>query len=65
MTPFVSLEVGIILCVIGCYATASFLPGLFPAVIAYLMLVGLCPTGKMMISHAGGSEDPQIYREPG
>jgi hypothetical protein len=63
-TVWLALEVGMILSIIGCYATASFLPGLLPAIIAFVFFITLWPTGKMMVSHVGESEDPQIYVEP-
>jgi hypothetical protein len=44
--------------------TASFLPDLLPAIAAFVFLITLWPTGKMMLNHVGDSNDPQIYEEP-
>jgi hypothetical protein len=58
------LEVGMILSIVGCYVSVSFFPGLLPAVLAFMFFVTLWPTGKMMVSRVGASEDPQIYKPP-
>jgi len=64
LTVWLTLEAGMILPIIGCYLTAAYLPGLFPAILAFMFFVVLRPTGKMMTSHVGGSDDPQIYKPP-
>jgi hypothetical protein len=64
LTVWLTLEIGMIAPLIGCFVTGSFLPDLLPAILAFMFFVVLCPTGKMMTSHVGSSEDPQIYKEP-
>jgi len=64
LTVWLTLEVGMILPIIGCELTASFLPGLLPAIVAFMFFITLWPTGKMMVSRVGDREDPQIYVEP-
>jgi hypothetical protein len=64
LAVWLALEVGMILSVIGCYVTASFLPDLLPAIVAFVFFVTLWPTGKMMVTHVGNSNDAQIYEEP-
>jgi len=61
---WVSLELGIVLAIVSCYVTASFPPGLMLALAAFIVFLYLFPTGKMMVSGVGDSEDPEIYQEP-
>jgi len=64
LTVWLALEVGMILSIVGCYVTGSFLPDLLPAIAAFVFLITLWPTGKMMVTHVGNSNDPQIYKPP-
>lgn len=64
LTVWVTLEVGMIAPVIGCYLTASFMPGLIPAVAAFVVFITQFPTGRMMISRVGDSDDPETYEMP-
>jgi len=64
LTIWLALEVGMILSIVGCYVTASFLPDLLPAIVAFVFFITLWPTGKMMVTHVGNSNDAQIYEEP-
>jgi hypothetical protein len=59
-----SLEVGMILALAGCYATGSFLPGLVPAVVAFVFLAALWPNGEMLTGRAGATEDPDGHEQP-
>jgi hypothetical protein len=59
-----ALELGMALALIGCYATGSFLPGLAPAIVAYLFLVTLWPNGEMLTGRAGATEDPDGHEQP-
>ena len=64
LTVWLSLEVSMILTLVGCYVTVSFLPELLPAIVAFVVFITLWPSGKMMISRAGDSNDPEIYEMP-
>jgi hypothetical protein len=64
LSVWLALEGGMILPVVGCYVTGSFLPGLLPALVSFVFFVTLWPNGEMLTSYAGDSEDPEIYREP-
>jgi hypothetical protein len=64
LTVWLTLEFGMILSIVGCYVTTSFLPCLLPALLAFMFLITLWPNGRMMVSHVGNSNDPQIYEEP-
>jgi hypothetical protein len=64
LSVWLVLEVGMIVSIVGSYVTASFLPSLLPAIVAFVFFTTLWPTGKMMVSHVGDSNDPQIYEEP-
>jgi hypothetical protein len=63
-TVWLTLEIGMIVAVVGCYLTASFMPGLIPAVAAFVVFITQWPTGRMMISRVGDSDDPEIYEMP-
>jgi len=61
---WMTLEVGILVPLIHCEATGSYLPGLVPAIVAYVFFLTLWPIGNMMLDHTGIVEDPQKYQEP-
>jgi hypothetical protein len=50
-----------ILQIVGCYVTGPFLPGLLPALVAFVFFITLWPNGDMLTSHAGDSDDPEIH----
>jgi hypothetical protein len=64
ITVWLSLEVGMILGVVGCGVTESLLPCLFPTALAFGFFMTLWPTGRMMISRVGNQSDAAIYEEP-
>jgi hypothetical protein len=64
LTVWLALEVGMIVSILGCYVSASILPDLLPAIAAFVFFITLWPTGKMMATHVGNSNDPQIYEPP-
>jgi hypothetical protein len=60
-----ALEVGGLLSLVGCLMSRSLLPGLLPAVAAFVMFVVLWPSGRAMVcSDRGASDDPEKYEEP-
>ena len=64
-TVWGALELGGLLSLVGCLASGSLLPGLLPALAAFMMFVALWPNGRAMISGGrGASEDPERYEEP-
>jgi len=64
-TVWGALELGGILSLAGCLASNSLIPGLLPALAAFMLFVILWPSGRAMIPHArGSSDDPERYEEP-
>ncbi|MDB5321751.1 MAG: hypothetical protein JWN40_3382 [Phycisphaerales bacterium] len=60
-----TLEIGGLLSLFGCLMSRSLLPGLLPAMAAFVMYVVLWPNGRAMICGArGASDDPEKYEEP-
>ena len=64
LTVWLTLEIGVVGPIVGCYVTGSFLPELLPAAVALVFLVTLWPGGRMMIGRLGDREDPEIYQPP-
>jgi hypothetical protein len=60
-----ALEIGGLLSLFGCFMSRSLLPGLLPALAAFVMYIVLWPNGRAMIcSNRGASDDPEKYEEP-
>ena len=64
LTVWLTLEIGVVVPIVGCYVTGSFQPVLVPAAVALVFLDTLWPGGRMMIGRLGGREDPEIYQPP-
>jgi hypothetical protein len=64
LTLWLTLEIGMILPIIGCYVTASYMPGLIPAVVVLVVYMTQWPSGKTMTSGAGECDDPELYEMP-
>jgi hypothetical protein len=64
LTVWLTLEIGVVVPIVGCYVTGSFLPVLLPAAVAFVFLITLWPAGRMMIGRGGASEDPETYQPP-
>ena len=64
MSVWLTLEVGGLLSIVGCYLTHALLPNLVPAVIAFVLFLPLWPSGRAMVRHVGASDDPEKYEEP-
>jgi len=65
LTVWLTLEIGMIVSLVGCCVTAALLPGLIPWIVAFVFLMTLWPNGKMMTSRAGNAGDPERYQKPG
>ena len=63
LTVWLALEVGMIIPILRCDVTASYLPGLLPAVLAFMFYLTLWPTGTMMIRRVGAVADSAVYRQ--
>jgi len=61
---WVTLELGGILSLLGCFLDHSLLPNLLPAMLAFIFYVTLWPSGRSMVKTVGNHEDPQTYEEP-
>jgi hypothetical protein len=64
-TVWVALEIGGLLSLLGCLMSRSLVPGLLPALAAFVMYIVLWPNGRAMVSSGrGASDDPEKYEEP-
>jgi hypothetical protein len=61
---WMTLELGGILSLLGCFLDHSLLPNLLPAMLAFIFYATLWPSGRSMVYPVGHHEDPQIYEEP-
>ncbi len=59
-----ALEVGGLLSLFGCVMSRSLVPGILPAIAAFVMFVVLWPNGRAMTCAGGASDDPEKYEEP-
>jgi hypothetical protein len=64
LTVWLTLEVGMILSLIGCYVTELFVPNLALALVAFVFFVTHWPSGTMLFSRGGDSDDSEVYRQP-
>jgi hypothetical protein len=64
LTVWLALEVGMIVPIVHCDVTSSFLPCLLPAILAFVFYMTLYPTGEMMTHRTGARADPGIYEVP-
>jgi len=62
---WIALEIGGLLSLTGCLFSRSLVPGLMPAIAAFMMFVFLWPSGSAMVAvRRGDSDDPERYEEP-
>jgi hypothetical protein len=61
---WVALEIGGLLSLFGCLMSRSLVPGILPALAAFVMYIVLWPNGRAMICSRGASDDPEKYEEP-
>jgi hypothetical protein len=62
---WVALEIGGLFSLFGCLMSRSLVPGIMPALAAFVMYIVLWPNGRAMIcSDRGASDDPEKYEEP-
>ena len=59
-----TFEAGGLLSLTGCLLSNSLLPGLLPALAAFMFFTPLWPNGHAMSRPTGDSDDPEIYHEP-
>jgi hypothetical protein len=64
LTVWLSLELGIFLAIVGFCATGVFMPIIPLALIPQLFMMTLWPTGDMLVSHSGDSDDAEIFETP-
>jgi hypothetical protein len=60
----VALAAGGIFSLAGCWMTGMFMPNLIPAALALLIYAIHWPTGRAMVTTAGGAADAALYEEP-
>lgn len=59
-----ALAVGGIFSLAGCLVTGLLMPNLIPAALALLLYAIHWPTGRAMVTTAGGAADAAFYEEP-
>lgn len=63
---WLALETGGILALVGCLVSNSLLPGMIPAMAAFMFFLPFWPSGHAMVRrNIGNAEDPGRYKEPG
>jgi hypothetical protein len=64
ITVWLSMEIGGILALLGCWASNSLMPCLLPAAVAFMLFTPFWPSGNAMEESAGPEDDEQHYHEP-
>ena len=62
---WVALEIGGILALLGCLLSHAYLPGMLPAIAAFMFFLPFWPSGEAMVRrNVGNADDPGRYKEP-
>ena len=64
LTVWLSLEIGMFLPIVGYCETGVLLPTIALSLVPLIFLITLWPTGDMLVSHSGDSDDAEIYKNP-
>lgn len=61
---WVTVEIGGLLSLMGCFLSNSLMPNIMPAVVAFILFTPFWPSGEAMTMALGAEEDPEIMRHP-
>jgi hypothetical protein len=64
LSIWLTLEIGGLFSLIGCFVNNSALPCLLPALVAFMFFVTMWPSGRAMVRTVGNHEDAAVYEEP-
>jgi hypothetical protein len=61
---WLTIEIGGIMALIGCFVSGSLLPNLLPAMVAFMLFTPFWPSGRAMTNPVGNDDDFEVYEEP-
>ena len=64
LTVWLSLEIGMLLPIVGYCVTGVLIPIIPLALVPLVFFITLWPSGDMLVSHSGDSDDAEIYKNP-
>jgi hypothetical protein len=64
LTVWVSLEIGMFLPIVGYCVTGVLMPIIPLALVPLVFFFTLWPSGDMLVSHSGDSDDAETYKNP-
>jgi hypothetical protein len=64
VTVWLSMEIGGLLALVGCWLSGTLMPCLLPAAVAFMLFTPFWPSGNAMVETTGGEADEQLFHEP-
>ena len=64
LTIWLAPEVGGLLALLGVLLSRTWMPGLLPAAVAFMLFTPFWPTGRAMTEPVGMAEDDEVFRHP-
>jgi hypothetical protein len=64
VTVWLSMEIGGLLSLMGCWLSHSLMPCLLPAAVAFMLFTPFWPSGNAMEETPHNEDDEQLYHEP-
>jgi len=64
LSVWVTIEIGGLISLIGCFMSNSLTPNVLPAVVAFVLFTPFWPSGEAMTHALGAEDDPEIMRHP-
>ena len=61
---WLTIEIGGVMALVGCFVTGSLLPNLLPAMVAFMLFTPFWPSGRAMTHPVGNDDDFEVYEEP-
>ena len=61
---WLTIEVGGLVSLVGCFVSGSLLPNLLPAMVAFMLFTPFWPSGRAMTNPVGNDDDFEVYEEP-
>lgn len=64
LAAWVTIEIGGLIALVGCFMSNSLTPNVLPAVVAFILFTPFWPSGEAMTMPLGDEDDPEIMRHP-
>ncbi len=64
LAAWVTIEIGGLIAIVGCFMSNSMTPNVLPAVVAFILFTPFWPSGEAMTIPLGDEDDPEVMRHP-